>query len=773
MNNDNIETNIEYSKLEELFGIKYSKKVNNDDINNIVSSCVFIPDNMKYSDKMGNYFSGFVKLVETFEKRKPNDTFKLRIYVDEIIFNLDRLFRHHRIKFKANIRQTQRNNKLKKTFYTRKKTKEQNNINQFIRNISELNNSQEKRGLKLYNNYLLLKTLLTYYKIYIKKIIENKDKKYNNIEIYSFNCKEIKKINNGIEYSHPSTFGSVIRLLPFFEPRVNSVFLYNISHALTPVSKKLINNMINDDNNNIIGLNTDSFYPFSAEDLSFFGEPNITDEPVLNKYMDTNLTKYYNFNTFEYLMNFKTKINDKFINNEQKNELFLNFIKTDIIKKLCKSRNLAGFYLVKTFLSKHYIDIFYNLIKKSFIFESSESAKLFSQYIPNYSMNIFKYGYDEYILLLLHILFVLSDIKYKIFNNKIKKMEDIFKIIKEEKTELTQFGPKKTITEYNYINNNYLLCIKPFGKYDKLFYNFKGDYDDSLSIYDNLSDYFLNNENIKEHNYELLHNIFEQFIEYIFKKKSYDLYEKDTELNDNYKNIIANNFNFIKNLNIKEYIKLFDYLTEFNTVYGNLFLIIKNNDEKKIIKVIKDFNNLIINILIIYYNIFYDKEVNEDNLYSEEYGDDIYTKLFDKLKKIFKSIFNHNDINSFARFDNLNELIFSRNLNKDKLNITEKDLILINFKELIKKVLTYYNKEYVNKYLDDKISNDEEFINLTIADMVNSYDEYIPNYYGFRQIEDKNITSLSYYKADIKIFTNENSKENLNNMIEYYRNLII
>lgn len=820
MSNNVGEHNIQYSDLEKLFGIKYIKKVENESINNIVSTSVFIPDNLKYVDKMGMYFSGLVKIVETFNDRKPNETFKLRIYVDEIIFNLKKLFRHHRIKLKSLIRQTntkqnittqKKHNPKQNTFYTKKRTTQNNNIAHFGNNIQNYlskgvityyNSTQYK---ELNKNYKALHRLLNAYKIYLDIIKENLDNNYYNIEIVSFNCKDITKLNEGIKYGHPTTFGSVIRLLPFFEPGVDVVILNNVSHAITPLMKEAAKNVISSDEHSMIALNMNDGYLFSnPKDIARF--PYIISMHDIYNYDNKgiNILDYFFKNNINSLLSFKDNIHYSKLNNNdfsKKKGEFLDFIENDIPLELLKIRNLAGFYLIKTHLSKHFIDIFYNIIKESIEQNNKrhtdDNKNKNSLGLLSLNMDIFGYGYDEYVLLAMNILFVLSDLKIKFFNGQLDNDIKNYFIEKEEthrtlyKTEII----KKTFIKDKYFYNT-LPSEESYIKYELFIgheipgqYIIKRNYMNTYYYYSNLSKIFLNNPELTLDKFNEIHEQLDNYFELLLlnlkqiKKAGSNNQNvnqnQSNSLSDIYSNLdelFKDDFEIINNLNVCEYVKLYDYI---NFIYSVVIdKIPKNIIDKKNINnnsslldntnyIYIKFISILKKIMLIYVKYFWSNTKN--------YSELNIINLYHYFSIIFKKSYNRTDNFHVHRFNNLNRLLFSDKLNNDddvnkfdKIGIIPDDLLFKNVFTLIYILRNYFYKTSLIDYL-----NTEDELQFVIATLYNSYDEYIPYYVGFNELV--KYSSLDNFKVNIEILNTNNfiNKTIINRLAHYYKTYTI
>jgi len=203
---------------------------------NVFSTNIFIPmENNVGSDKQITYYLGLVKLVETFNKMRSGlkKDFKLVIYYDDM-FNHnydDNIYKHHSTN---------------------------NNINKNIKAYYE----------KFKDN--LLKKYFTLIKNYLNRIKNDKTETYSNIILYSYNFSEFTKKQKGY-LGHPSTFGSLLRYMPFFIKQFDYVFTINASHALTTGMVELVNDWINSGKTFTSFTNNDNFdykhdYQFDEHD---------------------------------------------------------------------------------------------------------------------------------------------------------------------------------------------------------------------------------------------------------------------------------------------------------------------------------------------------------------------------------------------------------------------------------------------------------------------------------------------------------------------------
>ncbi len=206
--------NVKFKQITDLFGIVDTNpriKVPSDA--NVFSTNIFIPMEGKIDHKTYFYLSGMVKLVETFRSRINNSNLSgqgwmLFIYYDSM-FDAD-------------------------SSYNNSKYIPNNNLNNTENKIIKENYSKNKDQLK---------QLLQLYKQYLHIIRENVDGKYDFIKLYSFNCSSIAR--KGKRYlGHPSTFGSIVRLIPMFDPQIKRIFCVNISHAISPRLCYLINEWV-------------------------------------------------------------------------------------------------------------------------------------------------------------------------------------------------------------------------------------------------------------------------------------------------------------------------------------------------------------------------------------------------------------------------------------------------------------------------------------------------------------------------------------------------
>lgn len=186
-------------------------KTLSENIKRVFSTNVFIPIDPKLNNKSFMYYTGFVKLVETFKQRTNFDNIKndserwyLYVYFD-IMFN---------------------NSYDNANYHNKNKN---NNINKSI-----------KKSYQTFKDPL--KKLHKLYALYIKHIKDNPEK-YDFIRLFSFEIENVKK-RDKFKMGHPNTLGSIIRFIPLYNHNLDYVFCININHAITPNLMNLIKEWI-------------------------------------------------------------------------------------------------------------------------------------------------------------------------------------------------------------------------------------------------------------------------------------------------------------------------------------------------------------------------------------------------------------------------------------------------------------------------------------------------------------------------------------------------
>lgn len=230
------------------YNIKITKKKEiNQNNKNIVSTSLFIPNNLDIGFKTSFYLSGLFKSVETFKNRLP-EGWIYRIYYDSIFDdNPDITTNSETYKIRNNnLTSISKNDNNNNNYDNNEDNKQSfnrlnnNNIkNKLLRAKTHRLKNNQKTTIKkkfLDDKSKIIRHILTVRK-YLKEIIANQKDKYNFVELYSYDCPEAKI--DGF-YGHDSTFGSVVRFLALEDPSVDYTFLANISHAISPYLGKLI-----------------------------------------------------------------------------------------------------------------------------------------------------------------------------------------------------------------------------------------------------------------------------------------------------------------------------------------------------------------------------------------------------------------------------------------------------------------------------------------------------------------------------------------------------
>ena len=679
---------INYENLETFLGIEKHKIV--PEKNNVFSTCIFIPENLNIDEKTSMYLTGFFKLVETFSKRKPDDTWKLRIYFDKIIISdLSKLYRLHRIKYKSKKRLKTKNNKQKKNKHTLN-----NNEKGFLNFTKKYNNNNNnnKNTIKFAKGFNDYKYLLNIYKNYINFIIDNNDI-YNDIELFSFDCKSF----NYKKYSrlgHPQTFGSIIRSLPMFEPNINIMFQINISHTITPFMSYNIKKWVLDSNCFIFDTSVlNKGYNFSGSKYleSIFKLSELLSKKTENNNIET-LGDYSFFIKNEIFKNTDLLNVSNNLSNNKKNSF----------NKILKQRQLAGIYGCKTITSKHNIKYFYHMLYNSI-----------EKYNITKNKDIFSYSVDEYFLTIINYL-------NHLFSNK--------------------SIPKNNMS----ITCNFSYNIKPV-QYSFVYHKSPYKLNESLILPENykhieqiLKQIYIIIKKLKTKNIDDEDGVHDTIsllgsLLSIIQQKLNDLpiIFLGNFIRDFYINIISkfdkkykNNSNTTSSSNNSNND---DVPTSSNNSNNNLL------KHKEKIKIIAQISNIIFKIFKINildkYNL---DEINEENINSL-LNDiiSINTKLLHQPQT--------EQVTSYHRFYNLHYIfLVNDKLNNDILFLQKEDL-----EELIKNLHNILIKDYHNFLIDfykkrmKYLIKINENINLNL--FLNSFDEFIPLY-----IQINNYTPFRY-----------------------------
>jgi len=241
--------------LKDLIAIKSFKNVRNKH-KNVISTCIFMPESPSVNYKTPVYITGLIKNIETFSKIM-GDEWILRVYFDKMYFT--------GVKEKVIYEEDEETgekfsikgiDKILEAVarHDSESSGVQNNTNTLTDNSDyeytfnkttkpSRHNSKYTTGAKIdiINNKERLKKLIKIIHLYFKKIITNKDKKYKNIELYSFSCPKASR-NNPELLGHSKTFGSIMRFLPIYDSDVDIVFCINSRYSISPIFKKLIDN---------------------------------------------------------------------------------------------------------------------------------------------------------------------------------------------------------------------------------------------------------------------------------------------------------------------------------------------------------------------------------------------------------------------------------------------------------------------------------------------------------------------------------------------------
>ena len=258
-----------FSKILELFGVKdQNPNVQQvlDENTLVFTTNVFIPMEGNINSKSFFYLSGMVKLVETFINRtigsglsKGNKKCLLYIYYDSMF---EQEYTDNKYMPKNSDRVTFNFNQD----YNLEGNSQSNN---------EINTEIKKNYSK---NKELLKKLLHDYKTYIDMIKANTDGRYNFIKLFSFNCDMLTRKKSKGYLGHPATFGSMVRFIPFFDPKIGRVFSINISHALSPRLCYLIQQWIESGKEML----TNSYDNYNYTDKQINVWYNLTQPPISN-----------------------------------------------------------------------------------------------------------------------------------------------------------------------------------------------------------------------------------------------------------------------------------------------------------------------------------------------------------------------------------------------------------------------------------------------------------------------------------------------------------
>jgi len=186
----------------------------------IFSTCYFHSDKLYFRDRNYDYLDGLIENIETFNMKIQQFTTNpsrwiYRVYIDEFVLNIKPTIDILLNKYK-NIDKHKTNNDF---------------INEIDSNLMII-----KHNIK--NNYKIFLFIQLLLNKYIKLILESKDEKYKNIEIFTYSNKNLQyKL-----YTNPkqnisgeiATYGTLLRYHPLTDTKSAVVIMRNCSHNVTP-----------------------------------------------------------------------------------------------------------------------------------------------------------------------------------------------------------------------------------------------------------------------------------------------------------------------------------------------------------------------------------------------------------------------------------------------------------------------------------------------------------------------------------------------------------
>lgn len=193
----------------------------------VISSCIFIPETPKISDKVFSYFTGVIKSIETFTENLSKKWI-YRLYVDDLFFNgLQK--KDGRMHYDYNNLSSSNSNNMNRDYLIALHSHKFKDPNKLYRKTV-------KKGIK--RNKDNLKKIQTLLYNYLQNIIDSDDERYSNIEIISFRCNKVKF--TGKYPGHANTFGSIIRFFPIFDSDVDMFVSVNSRYPINPLMSKII-----------------------------------------------------------------------------------------------------------------------------------------------------------------------------------------------------------------------------------------------------------------------------------------------------------------------------------------------------------------------------------------------------------------------------------------------------------------------------------------------------------------------------------------------------
>lgn len=507
--------------------------INFDNKTKIFTTSAFIPMNNNINFKSLTYLSGFITLVEKFKNNVTENTWGLIVFIDNRLFQ-----------YKDSEEYTKELNNLYKN---------NNNSNNLI-NILVKGNYQENKEFLL----LLQKLWLDY----INKIIKNNNNDYNFIKIYSYdiNLHKAKYKYPGL----PDTFGSIMRMIPFFYSNDNIEFMFSIncSHHITKylydtINKYLDNELVNNDYNNNLYKNL----------LMFIStQYNITTDKI-KQYFEINYKDY--INSILNINNYKLCMDEYYYDYESLISILTKNINYQVLRDYRvpigifgakKKHRLYNFFklFLKNLLIYYYGDIneqFQNIHKSLRSQKSNEKAK------------IFEYGFDEN-MLAISILFY--DVDEDIFSSNFKKN------ILFNKNNNNNNNEKTKLSHNTESLANYITLCKDFNLFESMIF-YKNlqpimdyhkylilDFIENPDKYKGITNLKLINENIKilfsdENKSKILCNFYiylDEFFSHVYilniglsdEEIKNDSFNREDETKKKYYSLQKNIFNSIKKL---------------------------------------------------------------------------------------------------------------------------------------------------------------------------------------------------------------------------------
>lgn len=192
----------------------------------VISSCIFIPETPKVSDKVFSYFTGVIKSIETFNENLSKKWI-YRLYVDDLFFNGLKK-KDGKMHYDYNNLSSSNSNNMNQRYLV---------SSHKFKDPSKLYRKTVKKGIK--RNKDNLKKIQTLLNNYLQNIIDNEDERYSNIEIISFRCNKVKF--TGKYPGHANTFGSIIRFFPIFDSDVDMFISVNSRYPINPLMSTIIN----------------------------------------------------------------------------------------------------------------------------------------------------------------------------------------------------------------------------------------------------------------------------------------------------------------------------------------------------------------------------------------------------------------------------------------------------------------------------------------------------------------------------------------------------